>query len=446
MSGRNTVLATVTMGVVAATLLSSRAVRAFIVVPCAGFDAQECMENCRTNAGITCGDMVRGATYCPDTGFVCAPTKPPRVYWEGTAKVTCCKDGVIVGDPHFKSLDGLFYDFQAVGEFVLLNSNLFALQVRQEAQGRCAAVAVAAASRIGANRIMVHARETPPLSIDGAPTRIPCALDADGAAASIPAECSCSGTLALPDGIVIENSNRDGNTLYTVRSPDTGDHVVINVRRAGYLDISVRLGTAGQASATGLLGSPDGDLSNDLRTRDGRLMPQPITFHQLYREFGDSWRVSQEESLFDYGPDESTETFTDRDFPVAPCALVQDDAKRSAAEKVCRSGGVTDEAMLRACTFDVTSTGDKRFVESYVGLSAPTAALTMLEDGTESGDGGASDLTLGGAYGCDCNLSANTPHSVWPCLVVGAAVLRRWTRGTRSPSDRVQVRGQHPRT
>ncbi|NJN21613.1 MAG: hypothetical protein HC812_11085 [Leptolyngbya sp. RL_3_1] len=38
-------------------------------------------------------------------------------------------------------------------------------------------------------------------------------------------------------------------------------------------------------------------------------------FDRLYRQFGDSWRITQADSLFDYRSGESTVTFTDRNFP-----------------------------------------------------------------------------------------------------------------------------------
>ena len=46
-----------------------------------------------------------------------------------------CGDGGTWGDPHIISIDGLKYDFQAVGEFVLLSSELgnLEIQVRQSA-------------------------------------------------------------------------------------------------------------------------------------------------------------------------------------------------------------------------------------------------------------------------------------------------------------------------
>ena len=89
-----------------------------------------------------------------------------------------------------------------------------------------------------------------------------------------------------------------------------------------YYRFTVELGLAAARLThfVGLLGNADGDKANDLVTRDGQTqLPYPNPpFTQEYPAYADSWRISQAESLFDYGPGETTETFTDRTFPDAP--------------------------------------------------------------------------------------------------------------------------------
>ncbi len=70
-------------------------------------------------------------------------------------------------------------------------------------------------------------------------------------------------------------------------------------------------------SLHGLIGNFDGDASNDIATRDGTVLPIHPTFTQLYDEFANSWRISQEESLFDYDGNETTDTFTDLNCPAS---------------------------------------------------------------------------------------------------------------------------------
>ena len=84
-------------------------------------------------------------------------------------------------------------------------------------------------------------------------------------------------------------------------------------------------------------------------------------------------------SLFDYGPGESTATFTDRGWPPAPgrsCASIAGtpwpggqprrpvqpmDPKE--AERLC--GRITDRAARASCVFDLTATGEAAMVEAY---------------------------------------------------------------------------------
>ena len=89
------------------------------------------------------------------------------------------------------------------------------------------------------------------------------------------------------------------------------------------------------------LGNADGDSRpTTSSTRDGadRIpFPDP-PFASSTARYADSWRISQAESLFDYGPGQTTDTFTDLTFPDAPatrqtlppaCRAARDDAVRS---------------------------------------------------------------------------------------------------------------------
>ena len=48
--------------------------------------------------------------------------------------------------------------------------------------------------------------------------------------------------------------------------------------------------------------------------RDGTVLGTNLAFETLYPKYADRWRITQKESLFDYEPGETTETFTDRNF------------------------------------------------------------------------------------------------------------------------------------
>src|SRR6185312_1829678 len=121
---------------------------------------------------------------------------------------------------------------------------------------------------------------------------------------------------------------------------------------------SMRLADARRGRVEGMLGNFDGNPANDIAPHGGRALAQPPPFATLYPAFADSWRVAR--SLFDYGPGQSTATFTDRAFPHSAAELA-DAAARSAAEAICRNAGVFDLTTLQNCILDVGLTGQPAF-------------------------------------------------------------------------------------
>ncbi len=113
-----------------------------------------------------------------------------------------------------------------------------------------------------------------------------------------------------------------------------------------YYRFTVELGlTSGRKThIVGLLGKADDEPSNDIVTRNGVQLTYPDPPLHVYPTFADSWRISQAESLFDYEPGETTETFTDRTYPDEPAtphaaARVRSTLRRSAACSACRTPG-----------------------------------------------------------------------------------------------------------
>ncbi|MFQ5567564.1 MAG: Calx-beta domain-containing protein, partial [Paracoccaceae bacterium] len=90
----------------------------------------------------------------------------------------------VFGDPHLVTLDGLGYDFQAVGEFTLFESSGGtnpSFNTPLEVQIRTApvpgsdlvSVNVAMATMIGASEVMIDVFAEPKLLVDGIPTAVP---------------------------------------------------------------------------------------------------------------------------------------------------------------------------------------------------------------------------------------------------------------------------------
>ncbi|MGC4090595.1 MAG: MYXO-CTERM sorting domain-containing protein [Polyangiaceae bacterium] len=174
-----------------------------------------------------------------------------------------------------------------------------------------------------------------------------------------------------------------------------------------------------------MLGSPDGDTSNDLQTRDGRTLSQPISFTQLYEDYAESWRIQLEDSLFDYGAGEDSNTFVQRSFP-GHCPPVSP-ATQEASEQLCRTLGVSDDSLRRACAFDAANaqSAHVNFADSYAAVPAPKVALEVIDDRNELSPNGASARS---ASGCGCRVTAGTTGH-WGLVGFGlAAVLLRSRR------------------
>lgn len=271
------------------------------------------------------------------------------------------EDGESWGDPHLVSFDGLKYDFQAAGEFVFVidASGDLEVQARQEPIGsRPVSINTAVATLVDASdpatRSGFYVDETPPLRVDGSPQSLN-----DGA------------TLTLGNGEIA----RQGNT-YTVTYP-SGAQLEVNLN-GNHINLNVRLTTAQSGQVSGLLGDADGSRSNDLTERGGTVLAQPVDFYQLYGSYADSWRITQQTSLFDYAAGEDTSTFTDRSFPArAISAADLDTSVRNNAETTCRNAGVSDPIVLNACILDVGLTGDNNYARSSARAAAPDEEISL---------------------------------------------------------------------
>jgi hypothetical protein len=140
-----------------------------------------------------------------------------------------------------------------------------------------------------------------------------------------------------------------------------------------------------ESTSVGMLGGDgDGVKDNDLVTRSGVVMStdrsQPISWEEHYDVYVDSWRITQEESLFYYGPGESTEAYTIEGFPSSHWEVADlDPTVRNEAEEACIDGGITRDDILEACILDVALTGDPAFVyPAYlVEISIPPQASPL---------------------------------------------------------------------
>jgi hypothetical protein len=296
----------------------------------------------------------------------------------GWLKGNVTMTGNHIGDPHVHTVNGVAYDFQAVGEFTLLrDGEWMEIQVRQtpvatanpipdlySSLTACVSINTAVAARVGSHRIAFQpGREGTRLEfyLDGKPAQLPTeGIDLDSNRVSA---FDANGEIGL-------RLNYDDGTVVTATP------VLWSAHNVWYIDVSV-YSTSAHEGVMGII-PRDNWLP---RLRDGNdLGPMPPSLHDrylaLYETFANSWRVTKETSLFVYAPGTSTATFTDRDWPAekAPCDLKPQfqvpgvDVLRGMplyeAEAICRV--VTDKDLNANCVFDVATTGDEIFAEGYL--------------------------------------------------------------------------------
>ena len=277
--------------------------------------------------------------------------------------------GWIAGDPHLQTLDGVGYDFQAAGEFVLLQSagtGDFMLQARFVPAGTNVSATEAIATNLDGVAVMVDANDATPLHIDGQ-------------------------AVPLNDGQSVSVGNgrvyRDADT-YVVVYPGTdgevndGDSQLLTRIQDGRLDIDVRLNAELMGTLEGLLGDGDGNPDNDIALADGTVLDRPLTFADLYGPYRDDWRVdSLSESLFTYDTGESLESYYDANFPSELITLdTLDPDVRDAAEAAAQAAGLEPgTAPYENAVLDFALTGDESFITS--ALQTPLSLIgTPLAD------------------------------------------------------------------
>lgn len=263
-----------------------------------------------------------------EPGWVCPGAPPPASGF---------------GDPHLLTLDGLAYDFMAIGDFVLMRASRGAveMQARLQPYGKLtsAAVTTGIAVRDGRDRVewQLDGRQ---LLVNGVPR---------------PLERGAS--VRLRSRALLRN---DDQGLLLVSS--VGDRLRVVF---GYdsLDYSLAVASHRAGTLSGLFGNFDGDPDNDLRSADGQVVSHSATEapdyqRPLYTRFGESWRVAASATIF-ATPYQPPATIDVKTFP-HPAAPPSAEA-RATAEAACKAAGVSDAVILGACVFDYLQSGGTGF-------------------------------------------------------------------------------------
>lgn len=270
-----------------------------------------------------------------------------------------CGLGYGWGDPHLGTFDGRAYDFQGVGEFIVVENlpgtPALTVQARTRPYGASGQVSVmtAMATKLGANRVGFYTNgATHELKVDGAVLSIPTGT-----------------TQGLPDGGRILRQAANSYLLYYPGQ----DRLVVTLN-AGYLDLNFALPPSRQGKVRGLLGNYNLRVEDDFALRDGTQLTPPLSFAQLYTgsaSMASSWRITQQESLFDYATGENTSTYTDTNFPDSPVSVNDlPPAQRDVARARCLEAKVKGPFFLDSCIVDFALTQDPTFVTAAARVEA----------------------------------------------------------------------------
>jgi hypothetical protein len=353
----------------------------------------------------------------------------------------CDGDGTVAGEPHVVTWDGLWYEFQAIGDFVLATNDRDVM-----VQSRMApwiydtrfTVNMAAAMKVGTHKVSFYADREAHLWVDGAPLAMDCA-----------AQDACNTTYDLAGG---------GQIRHLKALPWDDSYLVILPNRRGEMLVSVNAGEAVHlhfkkwitGDISGLLGTANRNINDDLRTRSGETLPQPSDADTLYNVYGESWRVKPAESLFD--APSSTAVSNLRHIDASARIMTLDDlAPEEVAfgKQACAAHGIVDPILAEGCALDVGMSGDSKMAGIFDVMPKPVAKLQFTKVGASESDVNANVEESPGAADIDNGLSASadgtsaascamaspgTPNSFWAAalgIALSALGLRRSGRAKR---------------
>ena len=317
------------------------------------------------------------------------------------------------GDPHLTTVGNIHYDFQAGGEFVSLRGDGLEIQTRQTpiatsffpgpnaytGLATCVSLNTAVAAQVGSHRVTYEP------NLNGIPDPSGMQLRIDGVLTTLG-----SGGVTFGDGGAIHQTSAPGGLR--IDFPN-GTRLLVTPgwwasQGKWYLNVNAQQTTASEgllgvlAPGSWLPALPDGS----------SLGVKPTALHdryvELYQGFGDSWRVTNSTSLFDYAPGTSTKTFTYSSWPPEspPCTVpkqpVAEPLDADTALAVCAP--VTDRLREKDCFFDVVATGEVGIADTYIRTQQVEAEES--KDPPNTGDTGGTGGTGGGT---DVTADVNQP-------------------------------------
>ncbi len=285
-------------------------------------------------------------------------------------------DGYDDGDPHLTTVEGVHYDFQSAGEFVLLrDGNGTEIQARQSpvqtttrggtnpytGLATCVSLNTAVAATIGGRRISYVP------NVNGIPDPAGLQLRIDGVLTTLGA-----GGLSLAPGAHIGNVPGGGIQL---TFPDGTAMIATPHWWSSYSKWYLNISVFHTRASEGILGfRPTGSWLPAL-PGGGSMGPMPLSMSQRYNDlnntYANAWRVTGSTSLFDYAPGKSTADFTYPSWPLETGACIIPELRNeppaqsttpAVAQRACR--GIVNELRRADCVADVLVTGEVGFADA----------------------------------------------------------------------------------
>jgi len=314
-------------------------------------DALVTCEN--TAGGFTCGSCPLGYRDVHGDGTSCA-----SLFEEAPEDAHQC---YVWGTSHMRTFDGLAYDLQGAGEWLMAGRAAapeIVVQIRQEPlpENGLAAMTTAVTALVGDSEIAIHATGE---SVDVWIDRVQVTILEAGSPLS-------GGSIHPVD-----------ETIVVVW--DAGYQARVTPIGAARLDVEVYLPPELRDGAMrGICGDGDGVALNDVRPRDDAPMLPPIEARDLYVAFVHTWRVDDETSLFVYETEESAADFFDADFPaqfLEGSDLADED--RALYAPNCVDALLGHEFLDEACILDAWWTDMSQAIDGARRVQDPELILAL---------------------------------------------------------------------